>query len=713
LPKAREKQGNDSEDVLKRARKRRLDGSAAWSRPYEHFDTCVRMANGDQWEEEMITARGESRPRVVVNLLDQHILQAVNQFRQNRPGGKVDPVDSQADPDVAEIIEDHIRNIEYLSNAGYTYETVIKYVTTGGFAFWGLDIDFSGPDTFDQELKIIRCADPKLWMIDPASIEPDGSDARWFMELKRFSKSEYDEKYPDSEVCNADFALPDDYNDWVDKDGVWLSNYWEVSSKKRKLVRVESGGQTEDVFLDEFEPGIQKAILEDVEQVREVDYPVVTCYLTNGYEILDETEWPGTRIPRYPAFGHELYVGGQRYFKSLITDALEPQRMLNYHESLNVEAIALAPTPKWLMPEGSDEGYESEWTNPNKARNKVLHFKQTATGEWMAPVWQVFEPKSQAMDVGAQRAQEYIERTTGQFESALGNADPKARSGKAIQALQSQSSNATSHFAAALMPGLTRMYRDIIEVLPKVYKPGQSIRIVGADQAQKVLQVGQILDQNTHGGKTLDFSTGRYDVTVSVGPSQQSQREEANDFAEALLNSPAGQNPQVAPKLTALITKLKQLGPIGDQIQELLDPQPKQGDPKQIQQQMQQQGQLIEQLTQGLKQATEALQTKKIEADRDLQLEQIKFENQKQLKFIDQQTQLMVNEAKLNAQVALDNAQRQLAILQQQMGQAHDVGMAHVSHAQALQQQDVSHQQGLEQQEQAAELAPEPAQGGE
>jgi hypothetical protein len=44
------------------------------------------MANGDQWEEAMITARGESRPRVVVNLLDQHILQSINAFRQNKPG---------------------------------------------------------------------------------------------------------------------------------------------------------------------------------------------------------------------------------------------------------------------------------------------------------------------------------------------------------------------------------------------------------------------------------------------------------------------------------------------------------------------------------------------------------------------------------------------------------------------------------------------------
>jgi hypothetical protein len=710
LAKAKpELKGNDHESILKRARKRRRDGSAAWSDQNTRFDICMRMADGDQWEESMINARGESRPRVVVNLLEQHIQQVVNQNRQNRPGGKVSPVDNQADPDIAEIIEGLIRHIEYASNADRAYDTAIQYCITGALGYWGLDLDFAGPDTLDQELKVVRCADPKLWMIDPASIEPDGADARWFMELKRFSREEFEDQFPNSEAAMTDFSPPTDYADWIDNDGVWLCNYWEVKTKKRKLARVSANGQSQDVFLDELDKEDQAAVEAEADAVRDVDYPHVCCYLINGLEVLDETVWPGTRIPRYPAYGNERYVQGQRRLKSLISDSLEPQRMLNYHESLNVEAIALAPTPKWLMPEGADEGHETDWSNPNKARNKVLHWRQTSWGEAVPPVWQVFEPKSQAMDIGAARAQEYIKSTTGQFDPSLGNVDPGARSGKAIQALQAQGANATSHFAASLIPGLTRMYRDIIEVLGQVYKPGQVVQIIGADQAQKVMQVGQTLGQNTHGGKSLDFTTGRYDVTVSVGPSQQSQREEANEFAETLLQSPAGQNPQVAPKLTALITKLKQLGPIGDQIQELLDPKPKQNDPAQVQQQMQQMQQINEQLTQELHRVSQVIETKQIEQQGQVKLEDAKFEHALVLKKIDQETQLLINEAKLNAQVALDNSQRQLAYLQQQLKQAHDVGMASMSHAQAREQQDVAHQQGLEQQEQAAELAPEPA----
>jgi hypothetical protein len=696
-----------NEAILKRCRDRRTEGFSAWSDQMQRFDVCMRMADGDQWEQEMVVARGESRPRVVVNLLEQHIQQVVNQQRQNRPGGKVSPVDNEADPDVAEVIEGLIRHIEYASNAFLAYDTAVQYCITGALGYFGIDIDFAGPDTLDQEIRVIRCADPKLWMIDPNSVDQDGGDAKWFIELKRLSRDEFEELYPDAESSRTDFVLPSDYDDWLDKDGVWLANYWELRTKKRKLARVSSEGQSQDVFIDELDPEDAEIIEQEAgRNLRQVDYPYITCYLTNGYEILDETPWPGTRIPRYPVYGNERYVQGQRKLKSLISDALEPQRMLNYHESLNVEAIALAPTPKWLMPEGADEGHEVDWTNPNKARNKVLHWRQTSWGETIPPVWQVFEPKSQAMDMGSVRAQDYIERTTGQFESALGNTDPKATSGKAIQALQSQSANATSHFSAALIPGLTRLYRDVIQVAPIVYQEGQMIQIIGPDQAKKVVQVGQQIGQ-----KKIDFKTGRYDVTVSVGPSQQSQRQEATDFAETLLQSPVGQNPQIAPKLTAKIVKLRELGPIGDDIQELLDPQPKQGDPQQLAQQMQQLQQVNQQLTDELHRVSQFIETKQIEQQGQIQLEDKKFEHQAILKEMDNKVQLILGEAKISASYGLADIQRQLALIQQGMKQAHDLGMAAAQHAQSREAQDVQHQQGLEQQQQAADLAPNPSAG--
>ncbi len=69
---------------------------------------------------------------------------------------------------------------------------------------------------------------------------------------------------------------------------------------------------------------------------------------------------------------------------------------------------------------------------------------------------------------------------------------------------------------------------------------------------------------------------GNHAVTISVGPSDDSEREAGTDYTASIVNSPeilqmAG--PQKAMKLLALITKLRNLGPYGDAIAEIFDPE--------------------------------------------------------------------------------------------------------------------------------------------
>lgn len=76
--------------------------------------------------------------------------------------------------------------------------------------------------------------------------------------------------------------------------------------------------------------------------------------------------------------------------------------------------------------------------------------------------------------------------------------------------------------------------------------------------------------QNNH----LHTGKGEFDVTISTGPSYQSQREQASEFVDHLIaNWQALAIPQpIALKILALGVKLKSVGPIGDEIQDLLNP---------------------------------------------------------------------------------------------------------------------------------------------
>jgi hypothetical protein len=102
---------------------------------------------------------------------------------------------------------------------------------------------------------------------------------------------------------------------------------------------------------------------------------------------------------------------------------------------------------------------------------------------------------------------------------------------------------------------------------------------------------------------------------VSTGPAFDSQRQEASDFADTL----AQLSPEVFSILGPLIVKLKNLGPIGDEIAELLEAmQPpavhalkqakKQNDPKVLAQQLAQATQRLQQLEQIASQMHQELQ---------------------------------------------------------------------------------------------------------
>src|SRR5688572_1515021 len=122
----------DDEAILETARKR--------------FDHCVEACsdnrkfqvddakffagspdNGWQWPTDVLAARRNdpngARPCLTINKQRQHVRQVTNEQRQNRPQGKVLPVDSAADPEVAEMLNGLVRHIDAQSDADTAQDT--------------------------------------------------------------------------------------------------------------------------------------------------------------------------------------------------------------------------------------------------------------------------------------------------------------------------------------------------------------------------------------------------------------------------------------------------------------------------------------------------------------------------------------------------------------------------------------------------------------
>jgi hypothetical protein len=122
---------------------------------------------------------------------------------------------------------------------------------------------------------------------------------------------------------------------------------------------------------------------------------------------------------------------------------------------------------------------------------------------------------------------------------------------------------------------------------------------------------------------------GSHLVTVSWGPSFDSTREMASDFADVLMQSP------LAPRIADLAVKLKNLGPIGDEIAERLTPPEflkpgKDGkpDPKQLMQQLAMTTQRLQELEQVAAKMKQALDNDRMKAQAELARELINAELQ-------------------------------------------------------------------------------------
>src|SRR3546814_6126257 len=92
----------------------------------------------------------------------------------------------------------------------------------------------------------------------------------------------------------------------------------------------------------------------------------VTHRIMTGAEILETNEWAGRYIPIIPVYGEEVNVEGVRHFRSLIRDAKDAQRMINYWRSMATELVALAPKEPYIGPEGPLPGEDApEWASAN------------------------------------------------------------------------------------------------------------------------------------------------------------------------------------------------------------------------------------------------------------------------------------------------------------------------------------------------------------
>ena len=156
----------DHRDTLQLMRDRLRQAIGAYSESREDELDDLRFMAGSpdnqwQWPQDVLATRGSvqgqtvnARPCLTINKLPQHVRQVTNEQRQNRPSGKVIPVNDQADVEVAEVLDGIVRHIEYMSDADVAYDTACENQVTYGEGYIRLLTEYCYEDSFDQDIRI-------------------------------------------------------------------------------------------------------------------------------------------------------------------------------------------------------------------------------------------------------------------------------------------------------------------------------------------------------------------------------------------------------------------------------------------------------------------------------------------------------------------------------------------------------------------------------
>ena len=573
---------------------------------------------GEQWPEQIRKQRElDGRPILTINKLPAFIRQVVNDSRQNRPQIKVKPVDDKADIDTARIYEGLIRNIERTSKADVAYDTAVDYAVSCGFGYIRVAIDYEYDDTFDKCLKIERIANPFSVYGDPHSTSMDGSDWNrcWVTDLK--SEEEFQAKYKGAQAVDwEDLGYANLKAPWRDSDDILVCESWTREETQREILKLSSG---DIVGAKEYEAGRDIFMMAGIVPVtsRMAKAYRITQRIMTGAEILEENEWQGQYLPIIPVYGEELNIEGKRYFRSLINQAKDAQRMFNYWRTTATELVALAPRVPYIGEEGAFDA-DPNWVNAN---TQSLPFLQYAKGTQM--------PSRQPLDGGAAAgsmqealaASDDIKSITGMYDASLGQRSNET-SGRAIMARQREGDVNTFHFIDNLSRSIRHVGCVLVDLIPKVYNGERIVRIIGPDQSEEVAKIGEKPEMQQQGGlpegveHIYDLSVGRYDVAVDTGPSYTTKREETaaqmTEFVRAY--------PQAAPIIGDLLVKAldwQNAEEIAERLKAMLPQQIQGGPPPELQQMIEQGQQQLQQLQQENEQLKSKAQIDAMKAQND------------------------------------------------------------------------------------------------
>jgi hypothetical protein len=549
----------DSDEIIDLATKRYNVAKDGFQHIYEKAKEDLHFLSDEefcQWDSREAVSRSKiGRPTLQIDQLTQFIHQVTNDIRMNTPTIKVIPAGSGADVETAEMIEGRIKAIEYKSNADSAYDMAAEFAVKSSIGFIRVDHGYIDDESFDQELRIDRVVNPLSILIDPSSVQPDGSDMKYAFVLEDMTVEEFTEMYPDAEPCS--FGETQASRAPEIKDKITIAEYFYIDDSEEERGMLDDGS---------YEVASKNKKYKQKRKVK--NKTIMRCWVS-GKDVLEKpSKFPGKYIPIIPVYGEEAWIDGKRNLYSLIRKSKSAQAMYNLWKSLETELLLKQQQAPVQAAVGQMRNFEEDWKNPDKSM--VLYYHQTDANGDPAPAPQRLQPPTVPTGIvnAARETVDDIKATMGLYNASIGQRGNET-SGIAIQRRQQEGDVATAHFNDNLIRAITHVGKIIVCALPEVEDTARVVQTIGKEDEIKSVGINGAMVEGQE--RSYDLSSGKWDVRVITGASFTTQRQEAAAYYSDLV----GKMPDLMPVIGDLVFKYQDspgAQAISSRLKKLVDP---------------------------------------------------------------------------------------------------------------------------------------------
>jgi hypothetical protein len=543
------------------------------------------------------------RPCIHLDLLNQFIAQTSANVRKSKRAVDVTPLGNGANDQNAQQRSGLIMAIEERSQAQGPYMNAFQCQIERSYGFAVIRAEYSTPGSFDQELLIKPVLNPDTVLLSPNYKQPDASDIDDAFFLDLIPKAKFKNDWPRARVTDfsEEYADTPNASDWIRDKFVQVAEFWKREYKPRKLFLVQIRGDKAPLAVYEDEWKEMKARGVEGEIKRERDDPKINVlqYMTNGFEILDKIDWAGSRIPIISCLGPERWttVGGKakRELLSMVRFARDPQLLFDYFASGEAEEAGQIPKSPFVGAKGQFESDKETWDELTKVPHAYVQYDAVtdATGQntLPPPTRGTWTPNFSEWEVAKDSATRSVQAAMGLSPAPTAAARRNEKSGVALERIDDMEALGTFPFVDNYENRfLHNMGWQLNELITPVLDTQREMPMAKPDGSRTVAMIvgntsHPIAEDGTYELKTWDgkplpedhIHTGKGDfgVTISSGPSHDSEREEQGEFVDSLIQELANlpQPGTPAAKVFALGIRMRPtLGPIGKQIADVFDP---------------------------------------------------------------------------------------------------------------------------------------------